>query len=109
MGNADDMPKPLRFSDFAEGEGPLDGKKVKIEDVLNLEILLLAYRMKESKYQKTSASDCLTLQFEYPDKPGEKYILFTGSSVLTDQIKKYEDKLPFFTTIKKIDRYFTLS
>lgn len=99
----------LRFSEFAEAEGPLDGKKVKIEDVLNMELVLLAMRLKESKYQRTSSPDCLTVQFEYPDRPGEKHIIFTGSGVLIDQLRKYEDKLPFLATIKKIDRYYTLS
>ena len=100
---------PLRFSDFAEPGGPLEGKKVRIEEVMNIEILILAFRMKESKYQRTSAKDCLTIQFEYPDKPGEKHVIFTGSGVLIDQLTTYEDKLPFLATIKKIDRFFTLS
>ena len=87
----------------------MEGKKVRIEEVLNVEILLLKFRMKESKYQRTSAKDCLTIQFEYPDKPGEKHIIFTGSGVLIEQLKRYEEKLPFLATIKKIDRFFTLS
>jgi len=100
---------PLRFSDFAEPGGPLEGKKVRIDDVTNIEIMLIAYSMKESKYQKTSAKDCLTIQFEYPDKPGEKHVIFTGSAVLIDQLKQYGERLPFLTTIRKKDRYFTLS
>ena len=100
---------PLRFSDFAEPGGPLDGKKVRIDDVTNVEILILAFRVKESKYPRSSAKDCLTLQFEYPNKPGEKHVIFTGSGVLLDQLQTYEDKLPFLATIKKIDRFFTLS
>ena len=102
--------KPLRFSDFATNGGPLEGKKVRIDEVLNIEILILTFRMKESKYKGTSSSpDCMTLQFEYPDKPGDKHILFTGSSVLIDQVNRYQDKLPFYATIKKIDKYFTLT
>lgn len=109
MSNAPDE-KPLRrFADFAEAGGALEGKKVKIEDVLNVEIALRAYRLTESKFQRTSAPDCLTVQFEYPDRPGEKYVFFTGSVVLCDQLQKYKDELPFLTTIKKIDRYFTLT
>ena len=102
--------KPLRFSDFAANEGPLEGKKVRIDEVLNIEILILTFRMKESKYKQTSSSpDCMTLQFEYPDKPGDKHILFTGSSVLIDQVNRYQDKLPVYATIKKIDKSFTLT
>lgn len=84
-------------------------KKIRIDDVLNVEILLVAFKMKASKYQQSSAPECVTIQFEYPDKPGEKYVIFTGSTVLSDQLQKYKDELPFFATIKKIDRYYTLT
>ena len=107
--NNEQPKKPLRFSDFATNEGPLEGKKVRIDEVLNIEILILAFRMKESKYRDSSAPDCMTLQFEFPDKPGEKHILFTGSTVLIDQLNRYQEKLPFYATIKKIDKYFTLT
>lgn len=95
--------EPKRFSDFAEGHHPLDGSKVKLEDILNTEILVLDYRLVASKYGKTP---CLTLQFQVG---GEKHILFTGSTVLAEQIETYKDKLPFYATIKKIDRYYTFS
>lgn len=109
MENAPDKPKQLRFSDFAEPGGPLEGKKIPINDVLNVEILIVTFRLKESKYQRTSAPDFLTVQFEYPDRPGEKHVIFTGSAVLVDQLQKYKEQLPFLATIKKIDRYFTLT
>ena len=83
--------------------------RIRIDDVLNVEILITAYRLKESKYQRTSAPDCLTIQFEYPDKPGVRHVIFTGSTVLCDQLKRYQDNLPFLATIKRIDRYFTLT
>lgn len=101
--------RPLRFSDFAAHEGPLEGKKIPINDVLNVEILIVNFRIKESKYQRTSAPDCLTIQFEYPVIPRERHVIFTGSMVLCDQMKKYKEHLPFLATIKKIDRYFTLT
>ena len=109
MQHAMEITKPLRFSDFAAHEGPLEGKKVRIDDVLNVEVLITAYRLKESKYQRSSAPDCLTIQFEYPDRPEEKHVIFTGSTVLCDQMRKYKEHLPFLATIKKIDRYFTLT
>ena len=39
----------------------------------------------------------------------EKRVLFTGSDVLIDQMKKYGDNVPFLAIIIKIDRYYTLS
>ena len=102
------MEQARRFYDFAEPNGPLDGEKVKIESVLNIEILITAFRIKQSKYQQ-SAPECITIQFEYTDKPSEHHVIFSGSAVLCDQLRKYEEHLPFLTTIKKVERFFTLT
>ena len=40
---------------------------------------------------------------------GQHRVIFTGSDVLIEQMEKYEAEVPFATTIKKIDRYYTLS
>lgn len=95
-----------KFSDFAMNESAIDGSKIKIDNVLNKEILVVAYKIKDSKFNKTNSDKCLTLQIELNK---EKYVMFTGSSVLIDQIEKYKDKLPFISTIIKIDKYFTFS
>lgn len=100
------MNKPKRFSDFAEEASPMDGTKLKIEDVINKEILVINCKIKESKYSKTNSSKCLMLQFEMD---GNRYVLFTGSSVLLEQMEKYKEEIPFLTTIKKVDRYYTFS
>lgn len=49
---------------------------------------------------------CMTLQFIVDE---EKHILFTGSTVLTEQIREYKDELPFHATIKKIDKFYTFT
>ena len=36
-------------------------------------------------------------------------VFFTGSEVLIDMLEKYKEELPFIATIRKIDRYYTLS
>jgi hypothetical protein len=95
-----------RFSDFAQEGGPLDGTKLKIDDILNKEIMIIGFKMKDSKYAKSNSSKCLTIQFELD---GNRHVVFTGSSVLIEQIEKYQDKIPFLTIIKKIDRYYTFS
>lgn len=93
-----------KFSDFAEEEVPLEGKKKKIEEILNLEILVTEFRISRSKYKKDE--DYLTLQFE---NDGERYILFTGSSVLIGQAQKYKEKMPYNTTIIKRGNYYTMT
>jgi hypothetical protein len=94
-----------RFHEFAEESGPLDGDKIRIDDVLNKELIVTGYRIKESKYPKSS-SKCLMLQVILDDK---KFVLFTGSVVLSEQMEKYQAHLPFLATIRKIDRYYTLT
>lgn len=96
-----------RFSDFATEEGPLDGYKIRLNDILDTEVLITGFRLKESKYQgKNRSGKCLTVQFE---RDGERRIFFSGSDVLINQLEKYSHEIPFSATVKKIDRYYTLS
>jgi len=106
MENEDARPK--RFSDFAKDHVPLDGAKLKIDDILNKEILVTAMRVKPSKYSGTGkgSASCLTLQFNLN---GERYVAFTGSGVLADQAQAYQAEIPFFATIKKVDKYYTMT
>ena len=93
-----------RFVDFADEKPALEGKKKKIEEILNTEILVTGFRIGKSKHYKDR--NLLTLQFE---NGGTKHILFTSSDVLIDQSQKYESKMPFLTTIKKVNNYYTMT
>jgi len=93
-----------RFSDFAEETKAFDGNKKKIDDILNQEILVLDFKIKASKKRQDSLY--ATIQFKIDSI---NYIVFTGSNVLIDQLKKYKENLPFHATIKKIDRYYTFT
>ena len=95
-----------RFSDFAEEEKPLDGKKIKIEDILNLEILVVGHSIKCSRYNKNNSGRYLTIQLELE---GQIMVVFTGSDVLISQFEKYGDQIPFLAVIKKINKYYILS
>lgn len=95
-----------RFSDFSQEKGVLEGDKVKIDSVLNQEITIIGYSIKKSRYDKNNSGKYLTLQYE---DEMDKKIIFTGSEVLIEQLEKYGDEIPFKTTIKKIDRYYTLT
>ncbi|MBC8460072.1 MAG: hypothetical protein H8D67_18950 [Deltaproteobacteria bacterium] len=95
-----------RFSDFAEEPELLNGSKLKIEEILNKEILIVGYKIGDSKFHKSNSSKCLTLQFELDD---EKHVIFTGSNVLINQIERYKKEIPFLATIKKIDKYFSFT
>lgn len=92
-----------KFSDFSEEEVGLEGDKKKIEEILNSEILVIGFRIGKSKYKE---KEYLTLQFE---NGGNKYIAFSGSKVLMKQAQKYADEMPFHTTVKKVNEYYTMT
>ncbi|MFH0995810.1 MAG: hypothetical protein V1844_09980 [Pseudomonadota bacterium] len=92
-----------RFSDFATDEKPIDGDKVKIDDILNKEIEITAYRIKNSKFEERHHGKCVTIQFRLDN---EQKIFFTGSEVIMNQIEKYKNEIPFVTIIKKKYKYY---
>jgi hypothetical protein len=94
-----------KFGDFAQ-EKILDGEKLRIEDVLNEEVEMLNFSVKTSKYPKNSSGKYLTLQIR---REKRKYVIFTGSDVLIEQLEKYGSELPFLATIRKINRYYSLT
>lgn len=95
-----------RFSEFAKEERPLDGEKRRIDELLNIEVIVTGERIRESKYKEEGRRRYMTLQL---DIDGARYVAFTGSDVLINQIEKYRDYIPFAATIKKVDRYYTFS
>jgi hypothetical protein len=98
--------QPKRFKDFAKEHVPLDGAKLRIADILNKEITVIGFRVKDSKFSKANAMTCLTIQFMMGE---ERHVVFTGSQVLLDQCKSYEAELPFLTTVKRIEKYFSFT
>jgi len=95
-----------RFADFAEESSPLDGEKIKIDQILDREVEVIGFNIRRSKYEKNRSGKCLLLQMEIDN---ERRVLFTGSDVLIEQLEKYGDQVPFAATVKKIDRFYTLS
>lgn len=93
-----------RFADFAEETKLFEGDKKKIEDILNQEILIIDFKMKDSKHHNNS--QYITIQFKIDD---ETFITFNGSRVLAEQLEKYKDNIPFYTIIKKVNKYYTFS
>ncbi len=98
------MAEYSKFSDFAEESKLFEGSKKRIDDILNQEILVTDFKIKDSKKRQDTLY--ATIQFKIDNI---NYIVFTGSNVLIDQLEKYKDNLPFYTTIKKIDRYYTFT
>lgn len=93
-----------KFSDFADETKLFDGDKKKIDEILNQEILILDFKIKDSKQRQ--GTSYATIQFRQNDT---NHIIFTGSEVIIDQLNKYKENLPFYTAIKKIDKYYTFT
>jgi hypothetical protein len=109
MDNSDNKEAIHSFSEFAtEDEQAFEGEKVKIDNLLNKEIIVLKFKVRQSKYEDSNSKNCVTVQFREIDDKTKK-IFFTGSCVIMDLLQKYEQQLPFKTTIKKIDRYYTFT
>lgn len=70
------------FGDFSEEEHQLEGKKKKLEEILNIVILITGYRISNSRYKER---EYITIQYKIND---EEYITFTGSGILQKQMEK---------------------
>lgn len=93
-----------RFSVFAKHKLPMPGNKKHMDQVLNREIIVIDFRVMNSKQRENTK--CLQFQFLMDD---ELCVAFTGSVVLLDQITSSKDKIPFSATVTKIDKYYSLS
>jgi hypothetical protein len=104
--NIDEIP---RIADFAKNRTILEGKKVHIDDVLNIELVFTGWKISNSHFKDKNARNqkCLTLQF---DMDGNKCIIFTSSNVLMQQLNDFVQANPnatdFRAKIKHIDNRF---
>lgn len=92
----------FKFSDLGikPNENTYTGKKIDVDDILNMEIIVHRYKISDST--KKAGTKLLTLQIEYENN---KRVVFTGSKILQDMIVQVpEDKFPFKTTIRKTDK-----
>lgn len=78
------------------------GDKIKINKLLNKKISVHAFKLGGSKYE--GKGDCLTLQISLA---GTKHIVFTGSTVLKDQVQQVaQEDFPFEATIVEENERF---
>jgi hypothetical protein len=78
------------------------GEKISVQKLFNLQINVLDFKIEPSKQKMDT--ELLTLQIE---KGGEKRIVFTGSTVLIDMIKKVpKNGFPFTTVIRGDNDYY---
>ena len=93
----------------------LDGDKKKIEEIINRRIVITGYKVKDSKYSKKNSEFYTTIQFYFEeDEHKTPYVVFTGSSILKEQLDAAFDKLKelneaaFIATVAKVGSYYSL-
>lgn len=102
-----ELKKPHKFSDFATIRAKLEGERIKdITEILNKEVIFTNFVINRSKVQ--GCEKYITIQFRETETSPLR-IAFTSSLVLIDQFLEYESQLPFMATIKKVNRYLTLT
>lgn len=81
----------------------LTGDKIKIDRILNREVIVHDYKIVDSKYEKGNGK-CLHLQIEVA---GNMQVVFTGSAVLMEMIDRVpKSEIPFKTTIVREQERF---
>lgn len=79
------------------------GDKIKIDRILNKEIIVHGFEIKDSKFEGRGNGKCLYLQIEWKE---EKHVVFTSSIYLMDMIGKVApEDFPFTTTIVKTNEH----
>lgn len=77
-----------------------DGDKIKMKKIINKEVVVYDYVIKDSKYK----DKCLYLQIEMD---GTRHVVFTGSKILIHNIEKVpKEGFPFKTTIVQENERF---
>lgn len=98
-----------KFSDFAEDEVHLEGNKKPFSELVGKQIVVWSSRQMQSQYE---SDKCVMFQFSFTED-GEKFVTWTGSKVVLEQMEKYKEQMPFETTIQQRKSgkhyYFTLT
>jgi hypothetical protein len=96
--------KELNVKSLEKG---LIGDKIKIDRILNKEIIVEDYKITVSKYNEKGVNQCLNLQFKMNNLD---YILFTGSKSLIYQLDQIKDEdFPFTAIIIKENNRYELT
>ena len=82
-----------------------EGEKVSINDVINREVIILAFKAMPSTYYPDSDYAAISIN----DNGSQKWFT-TSSAVLVSQLKKLEqiNKLPAKAVFRKEKRYYTM-
>ncbi len=93
----------------------LEGEKKRIDDILGKPIIVTGWRKGKSKFDKTDLY--ITIQFYFEnDETETKYVVFTGSEVLSNQLEEIGAKLDadgaeriFRAMVAKVGKHYSFA
>lgn len=93
-----------RFSELPPEKREVWAEKVKISDVIGVEIVVTGFTIITSKYGK--GEEATRIEFT---KDGSKHICYTSSALLRRQLEAAADEFPFIATIVEKNHWLTLT
>ena len=95
----------------------LDGEKVRVDEILNKEIIVCGFKVTESKYKNKGCGYCSKVQFYFADDESKtRRVFFSGSGVIKEQLEEAAAELDkqglqllFTATVKKVGNYYSLA
>jgi hypothetical protein len=97
-----------QFSDISKETERLEGEKVKLDSILNENIVIHNFSLSQSSFSKNKSGMYVMVQFSKGES-GERKVFFSGSDVLIDQFQRYKEDMPYQVQIKRVNKYYTLS
>ena len=104
-----------RIADYVQSENFIEGERCSIDDVLDKSICILAVKDDiPSRYKNFNGEygTYAALQFFYiKDTKQIRYRLNTGSEVLRDKLRRFQEryKFPAIGVIRKFGKYYTFT
>lgn len=103
----------INFNEIGIKSG-IEGDKLSIQDILNREIVITDFKVSGSNYK---TENCTTIQFYFPEDEAQvKHIIFTGSAVLKDMLKKCQkycdennENFEIKTKIVQVGKFYSLT
>ena len=81
------------------------GDKINLKDILDIPIVVTDFKTDKSKF-KTEVY--VAIQF-FKIGETETRVVFTGATILREQLETYQEYLPFETTIRKIGKFYSFT
>lgn len=98
------MTEIKRFSDLLPSGEVLEGEKIKMNDLLEKEVIIYAFKTIPDQFHPDGTVTLIQL-----DMNGKRYVTFTRSGVLLKQLDSVRQQLPLRGQIVRRGKYFSFA